>query len=219
MAKFDLADIDHNNRMDGISSSFFGMGGTKTIDDLADSRLWQHPSLPPHQLEKLAGIGHLSDKEMPVQALSTTGDHLDDPIACVHVWMDDLIGLAQGTHLKTLVSCAVLHSIDDAFRPVELSDNPKHPLIVKLPPGPSQGASCLHSMDTKKGFPSRNGTRCWGTLFHDDCVTGQQGALQCLTIAFSVQQIKNLCHHTGARLPRQLPMACLTLREQTNVHA
>ena len=47
-------------------------------------------------------------------------------MAYVDAHVDYLIRLAQQANLKTRVNWAILHSMDEVFRPVHPSDNPKH---------------------------------------------------------------------------------------------
>ena len=105
------------------------LGATETIADLANARLLQYPYLPEHQLEKVAETpadGYCSEDETPVHTSATNREYANRPVVYVEVYVDDLIGLAQGTSLRTLVSRVILHSTDNVFCPVEPSDNPKH---------------------------------------------------------------------------------------------
>ena len=103
-------------------------GAMKTIANMANLKLIQYPSLSKHQLEKVANTladGDSSEDEIPVHASSANREHANKPVAYVDAYVDDLIGLAQGMSHKTLVSQAILHSIDNVFRPVEPSDHHK----------------------------------------------------------------------------------------------
>ena len=103
------------------------LGATDTITNLANLRTIQCLSSPEHQLEKVANApadGHCNKGKTPVHALATNREHANRPVAHVDAHVDDLIRLAQGMSLTALVSQAMLHSMDNAFRPVEPLDNP-----------------------------------------------------------------------------------------------
>ena len=139
------------------------LGATETIADLANARLIQYPSLPEHQLEQVAEIpadGYCSKDEIPVHASATHRDHTDKPVAYVDVFVDDLIGLAQGTCLRTLVSRAILHSIDNLFHPVELLDNLKH----QEPASYKNNAKDNRHMATKKSILGWDIDTRWMTI-------------------------------------------------------
>ena len=117
---------------------------TETIADLANTALQQPTQLGPHRLE-----GHAYPKHVPTQADLTPlppnrQDNLHtSPLQYVDVYLDDIVGLVQG-HPDDLVVLprAILHSIDDVFRPLQASDGPhrEEPTSLKKL---LQGDGCL----------------------------------------------------------------------------
>ena len=100
---------------------------TETVADLANDRLALRSPISPHRLEDWV-------LQQPTTTLPTADamvgavnprPYASQPLAYVDVYIDDLIGLAQGDHANRMrVSRAILHSLDDVFRPLTPGDSP-----------------------------------------------------------------------------------------------
>ena len=129
--------------------------GTETIADLANQRLKSLQPALPHHLDHLADTipspvpPH--DPPLPAQQHSQPIQHTTSqvlspppirdpsiplarrPVAYVDVFVDDFVGLAQGSNSKQRVRRTLLHAIDDVFRPVDGKDSPsrQEPVSIK----------------------------------------------------------------------------------------
>ena len=91
---------------------------TETIADLANASLETREPLPSHRLEQLAATLPADHSERPDQMRGpmTTRAFAPDPLAYADVYVDDIIGMAQGTpEERLLVTRAILHSVDKVF--------------------------------------------------------------------------------------------------------
>ena len=129
---------------------------TETIADMANHRLrlqLRHPGrclVPPHRLDNVADTAPPPAAARPSLSLDPTlaRDPLltlyHRPTQVVDVFVDDFIGVAQGnTPALSRVRRTLMHTIDDVFRPLTVSDPPHRtePISVsKLSKG--DGAWC-----------------------------------------------------------------------------
>lgn len=101
---------------------------TETVADLANQKLLSESPLKYHRLEELANTpppDFVPPDNLHVQGPLTPRVTTETPIRYVDVYVDDLIALAQGLPtVRRQVTRAVLHSLDDVFRPLAADDLP-----------------------------------------------------------------------------------------------
>jgi hypothetical protein len=101
---------------------------TETVADLANQLLKDGEEPTWHRLETLADTlppDYLPDETAKVVPPLSPRTFLDQPVAYVDVYVDDLGGLAQGDYTRRRrVNRAVFHSLDQVFRPVTSTDSP-----------------------------------------------------------------------------------------------
>jgi hypothetical protein len=117
---------------------------TKTVADMANMRLRNHWRPPLHRVDVIADT-------IPPQPLPPSGQqegltavprpttqppriHRTRPLAAVDVFVDDFIGLCQGTNpTRHSVRRVLMHSLDEIFRLLHPADNPhrKEPALDK----------------------------------------------------------------------------------------
>jgi len=121
---------------------------TKTIANMANQRSL-HPYAPPHCLERIASTPSSSLPQprlspalapgatipsLPAPPLMVMTSPLTQLLGYVDVYMDDFIGLVQGTPRRRKMLCRVLmHAINKVFCPPSLDELPaqQEPLLVK----------------------------------------------------------------------------------------
>ena len=102
---------------------------TETVDDLVNQALWEHTSLQHHKLDNRAA----SVVSAVAPTLDPTLVHLyqDTFLLCtnsqlleyVDIFVDDLLGLAQGpTHQRCHVCRPLFHALYKVFRPLDNLD-------------------------------------------------------------------------------------------------
>ena len=107
---------------------------TETIADLANAALRLHKTFPPHRLEHYAKPDTLHAREdIASRPFNRSRDPLSDLLRYIDVYIDDLVGLAQGEADELeIMPRAVLHSTDDVFRPLHPDDHPAREEPVSL---------------------------------------------------------------------------------------
>jgi len=130
---------------------------TETIADLANRRLHRHGPYPrAHRLESLANTPSTDQVAAPPDPARSTASTLPPPnpllsyfsrpLAAVDVFMDDFIGVAQGSPAQlTKTRRHLLHTIDSVFRPLSATDSPfrTEPIsVTKLLKGDAAWAPC-----------------------------------------------------------------------------
>jgi hypothetical protein len=108
---------------------------TETVADITNQRLRNQWQPLPHRLEKFADVAPAvplppsQQRDGPTAVPRPTTipqrHHLQRPIANVDVFVDDFIGMCQGsTTRRNKIRRVLLHSLDDVLRPLEKGDNP-----------------------------------------------------------------------------------------------
>jgi hypothetical protein len=122
--------------MGWVESPPFFCVATETAADLANARS-RRPTAPSHRLEDIADTPPSDDLSQPPPVSITPPLHSHQPAALpvrsFDVYVDDFIGLGQGTptQLRTLRR-HLLHSIDQVFAPLAATDrHNSEPISVK----------------------------------------------------------------------------------------
>jgi hypothetical protein len=110
-------------------------GATETVADLANMRLQNCWQPRPHHLDALADT--VPPQPLPPSSQQPTHtatplpsgvpvrSHCRKPVAMVDVFVDDFIGLCQGSeNCRQTVRHVMFHSLDEIFRPLQPGDNP-----------------------------------------------------------------------------------------------
>ena len=104
----------------------FFCAATETIADLANTALQQDMKLSEHPLEEYTiGQDAPSDKWQPLPEEHSARRAWAEALQqFVDVYLDDLLGLTQGSPEQRLrVGRAILHSLDAVFRPIDAEDS------------------------------------------------------------------------------------------------
>jgi hypothetical protein len=117
---------------------------TETVTDITNKRLANHWPPPPHRLEHLAATQPVAEPtpassppNQPVTSTSTRpyNSHTRQrPLAKVDVFVDDFIGLGQGSPTQlSKIRRTLLHTLDQVLRPLDDLDDPhrKEPASTK----------------------------------------------------------------------------------------
>ena len=98
---------------------------TETVADLANQKLEQGLTLPSHRLELRAeAMSKEDDTDPTFHASVAPRDYAAEPVTKVDVYLNDIIGIAQGaSKARKRVTRAILHSLDEVIRPLEDGDS------------------------------------------------------------------------------------------------
>ena len=132
--------------------------GSETALDLAKDLLPSSSSLPPHPLEELAATppppAGSRPPPMPLRRrprLAPRPGRYHRPLAYFGLYMDDFLAAAQGSPRRlTQIRRALLHAIDQVFRPNDAQDTDRRePVSVKKL---LQGDGCWSTLKTILGW-------------------------------------------------------------------
>ena len=127
-----LAAVPLTLPMGWSESPAFFCAATETAADLANATLQSTKPVPPHRLETEATKPVRRTVDHP-RSPSSPRPVFDDPIAYTDVYLDDLIGVVQGSDKELLrLTRVILHSIDRIFRPLEPTDRPQRQEPISL---------------------------------------------------------------------------------------
>ena len=110
---------------------------TKTIADITNKRLANRWPAPPHRLEALATSAPLPDEDTFLSLPTNPPTTLQQPehppanrwlrkrpLKKVEVFVDDFVGMGQGTTAKlSTIRQTLLHSLDEVLRPLDPDDD------------------------------------------------------------------------------------------------
>jgi hypothetical protein len=119
---------------------------TETVTDVANQRALNNWKPPPHRLDETADSAPDDEQPLESSASGRAATATDSPDATPNrdfkkrllsrfdVFVDDFIGMGQGARKQlTNLRRILLHTLDEAFRPLESGDSPsrKEPASVK----------------------------------------------------------------------------------------
>ena len=128
---------------------------TETVADLANWSLQAGHAAPFHRLVELAAtlpLDYTPLEDAQVQGPLTPRSFLDKPVEYVDVYVDDIVGMAQGLQSRRLnVNRTILHSLDHVLRPLDTTVD-KHRQEPASCSKLKKGDGCMTTQKTYLGW-------------------------------------------------------------------